>query len=368
MKQTVYIEKKIEEILPEIFTDRKISKLFVVCGASCKELESARQISRLSVEQVWFSDFTPNPNYESVVAGVELFNTSGCNGILAIGGGSSMDVAKCIKLYANMDPKINYLNQEPKENEIPFIAIPTTAGTGSEATRFAVVYYCGEKQSVVHESIIPEYVFLNADVLTGLPIYQKKATVMDAMCHAIESFWSVNSTQESKEYAKEAIGLINENLLAYLSGDKEAAGKMFLAANAAGKAINITQTTAGHAMCYKITSLYGLPHGHAAAICVEKIWPYMIQNTHMCLDARGTEYLNNIFVELAGSFGCKNAKDAADKFGEMLKRMELGAPVLEGEEQLENFVKSVNVTRLKNNPVQLTEDVIRKLYKEILRG
>lgn len=368
MKQTVFVEKKIEEILPEIFKKRDIHKPLVVCDGPCMVLEVAKKISGLPVDFIWFSDFTPNPDYESVVEGVKKFKENSCDAVLAIGGGSSMDVAKCIKLYATMDASVNYLKQEPVDNEIPLLAIPTTAGTGSETTRFAVIYYCGEKQSVAHVSIIPEYVFLNAEVLVGLPLYQKKATAMDAMCHAIESFWSVNSTEESKEYSKEAIALINENLFSYLNGDKEASGKMFLAANIAGKAINITQTTAGHAMCYKITSLYKLSHGHAAALCVEKLWPYMIQNVDKCLDTRGQEYLNEVFAELAKAFGCDNAKEAVDKFSDMLQRLELPAPEAKVDEQLEELVKSVNLTRLKNNPVLLDEVTLRDLYKEILRG
>lgn len=368
MKQTLFIEKKIEEILPQILEERNVGKVLVVCDGPCKGLMVAKQVLEFPIEQVWFSDFTPNPTYDSVVEGVKTFRDNGCDAVLAIGGGSSMDVAKCIKLYATMDSEVNYLQQEPVDNDIPLMAIPTTAGTGSEATRFAVIYYCGEKQSIVHSSIVPEYVFMNAEVLMGLPVYQKKATAMDAMCHAIESFWSVNSTDESKEYSKEAINLVNENLFAYLAGDKEAAAKMFLAANIAGKAINITQTTAGHAMCYKITSLYRLPHGHAAAICVEKLWPYMIQHVDKCLDERGIEYLNNVFAELAAIFGCEYAEEAVDKFAGMLKEMDLQAPTLENEEQLETMVKSVNLTRLKNNPVLLSEDTLKNLYKEILKG
>ncbi len=368
MEQTVFVEKNIAEVLPHISKEKNIGKLFVVCGTSCKELDVAKQVSELQMKQVWFSNFAPNPDYESVVEGVKLFKAEGCDAVLAIGGGSAMDVAKCIKLYATMDGTVNYLQQEPVGNEIPLLAIPTTAGTGSEATRFAVIYYCGEKQSVVHESIIPQSVFFYADVLADLPSYQKKATAMDAMCHAIESFWSVNSTAESKEYAKEAIRLINENLVPYLSGDKDAADKMFEASNVAGKAINITQTTAGHAMCYKITTLYKLSHGHAAAICVDKLWPFMIRHVDKCLDSRGQEYLSGVFVELASTFGCERAEEAVSKFGKMLEELELSSPAIGGAEQLEIMVKSVNLTRLKNNPVLLDEAALRDLYREILKG
>ncbi len=343
-----------------------------MCGGPCMELDIVKEVAELPLKIIWFEDFKPNPDYESVVKGVKVFKENVCDAILAIGGGSAMDVAKCIKLYATMDDNENYLKQEPKDNNITLLAVPTTAGTGSEATRFAVIYYLGEKQSVAHTSLIPEYVFMYPDILKGLPEYQKKATAMDALCHAIEAFWSVNSTEESKGYSKEAISLIMENLFKYLNGDMEAAGKMLVAANVAGKAINITQTTAGHAMCYKLTSLYGIAHGHAAALCVVRLWPYMLKHMENCLDARGKKYLERTFGELAEIFGCSLAAEAAEKFYRMLEKMEL--LVLKEnasgflEEHLEKLVPSVNLTRLKNNPVRLDEEALKELYTEILRG
>ena len=146
---------------------------------------------------VVFDDFTSNPLYEQVCKGVELFNAHHCDAIIAVGGGSTIDVAKCIKLYCKMDPTMNYLQQEYRDSGVPLIAIPTTAGTGSESTRYAVIYYEGKKQSVTHESIIPTYAILEPRLLKTLPLYQKKCTMLDAMCQCIESLWSVNSTDES---------------------------------------------------------------------------------------------------------------------------------------------------------------------------
>ena len=96
------------------------------------------------------------------------------------------------------------------------MAMPTTAGTGSEATKYAVIYYNGEKQSINDESIIPSTVLFDSSILDSLPSYQKKATVLDAFSHSIESMWSINSTKESKEYSKEALTLIIENLYVVL--------------------------------------------------------------------------------------------------------------------------------------------------------
>jgi alcohol dehydrogenase class IV len=115
-------------------------RLFLVCRGSFDRLEIAEYIK--SLDPVRFSDFTPNPKMEEAMKGVEMFRTSGCDTILAVGGGSPIDVAKCIKHYSGAD--------------VPIIAIPTTAGTGSEATHFAVVYKDKVKYSLEHDELLPD--------------------------------------------------------------------------------------------------------------------------------------------------------------------------------------------------------------------
>jgi len=343
--------------------------VFLVCGESLsflrlnayfKELEN-----RLGVKLIKFSDFQPNPLYESVVKGVELFNREQCDAIFAVGGGSAMDVAKCIKLYANMDHDRNYLEQDIVPNDIALLAVPTTAGTGSEATRYAVIYYNGEKQSVADYSCIPSTVLMDSTVLKTLPEYQKKATMLDALCHAIESYWSVNSTEESKTYSREAIQLIMANKDKYLNNDEDGNANMLIAANIAGKAINITQTTAGHAMSYKITSLFGVAHGHAVAICLSKLWMHMLNNMDNCLDVRGKEYLKTVFQSIADAMGCENEYEAVAFFDDFVSGLGLNNPKAT-QEEFEVLCKSVNPVRLKNNPIKLEAEDIRKLYEQIV--
>lgn len=350
------------------FKERNIHKVFLVCDGAFRFLKIAEYVEHLrqsGTEFVFFREFTPNPRYEEVIAGVDLFRKENCDIILAIGGGSAMDVAKCIKLYATMDENRNYLEQPILTNEITFWAMPTTAGTGSEATRYAVIYYNGEKQSVTHESCIPSVVFLDPSVLQTLPEYQKKATMLDALCHAIESFWSVNSTEESRDYSAQAVHLVMSNYRAYLTNRGLGCRNMLLAANMAGKAINITQTTAGHAMCYKLTSLYGIAHGHAAALCVAVLWPYMLQHIEACIDPRGEAHLKRMFAEIASAMQEETSEDAMRRFLQMLNELEMEIPKMQVSD-FDVLKRSVNPVRLKNNPVRLTEEVIDALYHEII--
>ena len=347
-----------------------VKKILLVCDDSIGFLKLDKYFdtleNRLGIKVIRFNDFKPNPLYESAVKGVEVLKENGCELITAVGGGSAIDTAKCIKLYSNMDPDKNYLEQKIVPNEIKLLAVPTTAGTGSEATKYAVLYYNGEKQSITHESCIPEAVLFDVSTLKTLPAYQKKATMMDAFCHGIESFWSVNSNDESKEYSKKAVSLIMDNMEGYLLNDDNACENMLKAANLAGKAINITQTTAGHAMCYKLTSLYNIAHGHAALLCDIKLFPYMQKALDDCIDPRGKEHIEKILAEISKAVGCDSIEAAFDKLASLSHKLELYPPENVSEEDIEILKNSVNPVRLKNHPVSLTVETIEKLYREIL--
>lgn len=368
--QSIVIKENDYTALEDFFASTQHKRILLVCGRSIEKLQIGEYIKeielKLGLEFIRFSDFEPNPKYESVVKGVRIFQEQACDAILAVGGGSAMDVAKCIKLFCELPLDANYLQEKIVANDVDFYAVPTTAGTGSEATRFAVIYYEGEKQSVTDDSSIPSMVVFDASTLDSIPDYQRKVTMLDAMCHAIESFWSVNSTEESRTYSATAIRKILDHMDAYLANERIGNVGMLEAANIAGKAINISLTTAGHAMCYKLTSLYGLAHGHAASLCVSKIWRYMLGHVELCTDPRGKEYLEEILSEIAKAFGCETALEAVDQFDHLLKRLELSVPHASDEEYL-LLKDSVNTDRLKNMPIALDSDAIDVLYHEILR-
>lgn len=362
--------------LPGILKEVSCKKLFLVIDSSYPFLNIKDEIEALPiVEKVKFSDFTPNPLYEQVCKGIDLLKSSQCDTILAVGGGSAIDVAKCIKLAvlakegndAIIPPVVN-TRVECDGSKIPFIAIPTTAGTGSESTHNAVMYYEGAKQTVTNDGILPDYAILEPSVLKTLPLYQKKCTMMDALCQGIESWWSVNSTEESYEYSRRCIELIMANWRKYIfENDDEAAANIMLGANYGGQAINITATTAAHAMSYKITSLYGFPHGHAVAVCLPEIWEYMLDHMDKCIDSRGQEYLKRIFDQIAHTMRCNDASDAIKLLGVMMKEMELGAPFSKCKAiDLQLLTSSVNSVRLNNNPIKLLEADIKMLYDVII--
>lgn len=368
MSQTIISGNGSIKELKHILTSINTKRFMLVSGGSFLSLPIKGYIDELTVPFVSFNGFTSNPRYEDVVRGVDLFRKENCDAIVAVGGGSAIDVAKCIKLYCGMDPAQNYLKQEYKDSAIPLVAVPTTGGTGSESTRYAVIYYEEEKQSVTHDSIIPDYVFIEPCVLKTLSIYQKKCTMLDALCQGIESWWSLNSTNESKEYSKTAVESILANYKAYIFGnDDVAAEQIMLASNYAGRAINITQTTAAHAMSYKITSMYKLPHGHAVAVCLPHVWRDMLDNLDRCIEPRGKEYLMRIFKDIALALGSGSIEEAITLFENILLELEITKPTTENINDLDTLTASVNPVRLNNNPVRFDKNSLYNLYTSIIR-
>ncbi len=306
-----------------------------------------------------FSGFSPNPLYEQVVEGVKVFNENGCDMVVAVGGGSAIDVAKCIKLYCRMDPTVNYLRQTTCDTGIPLIAIPTTAGTGSESTRHAVIYFNGVKQSISHLSIRPDVAVLEPSLLDTLPDYQRKCAMLDALCQAVESWWSMKATDESIEYSCQAVDFIRNNWREYIFEKTQASAESILeAADYSGRAIDITTTTAPHAMSYKLSSLYSIPHGHAVALCMLPVWRYMREYVENHKDD-GTSRLKKIFDEITIN---------EDWFEKLMMELEMAHPVSESREaDIELLVGSVNPERLVNNPVPLERDTIKEIYRSIVK-
>ena len=350
-----------QENLPGILREIGARRLLLVCGGSFDRLPVGAFVPR-EAAVARFSSFTPNPRYEDVCRGVELFRREGCDAILAVGGGSAIDAAKCIKLFCKMPDGRNYLEQERSDTGVPLIALPTTAGTGSESTCHAVVYCDGRKQSVSHPSIVPDYAVLEPSVLQGLPLYQKKCTMLDALCQSIESWGSIRSTEESRGYARAAVEGVVSNWRAYLcENDPGAAARVMEAANASGRAINITATTAPHAMSYKLTSLYGLPHGHAVALCMPEVWEHLSAHTGQCADPRGEGHLKKMLSQIGAAL-------SAEEFRELLAALEIERPAAgDRAAEIDALIASVNPERLANHPVALSPAALRAMYERIVR-
>lgn len=358
--------------LDNYLSEHAVKKIFLVHGNSMLKLDVwkyfANLQNRCGIEVASFKDFSPNPKYESVLRGIKKFRADRCDLIIAVGGGSPIDVAKCIKLYAHAEPLTEQSIPEKAPAKIPLLVMPTTAGSGSEATRYAVIYLNGEKQSVTSNDCLPNAILFDPSTLSTLPPYTKKSALLDAISHAIESYWSVNSSAESIACSKRALEIIFENADDYLLNEPKSFKKIMSATNLAGRAINITQTTAGHAMCYKLSTKYGIAHGHAAALCNAALFPYMINHVADCVDPRGQNYLEKIFMSIASAMNCQTLEQATSILPDLLSKWNLNFSAKVTDKELGELSASVHIPRLKNNPVALREKNLHELYEKILSG
>lgn len=333
------------------------------CGAKAamEELLSGHQY-------VHFSDFNPNPQLDEIERGIDIYNENACDMVIAVGGGSVIDVGKSVNVLAEQSnfPELCVKDSgliEVKGN--PLVAIPTTAGSGSEATHFAVVYI-GEgkdktKYSLAHEFVLPDYAIIDPNFTNSLLGHIAASTGMDALGQAIESYWSVNSTDESRAYANRAISLAITNIGATVNiPEYTSRGAMAEAANLAGKAINISKTTAPHAMSYKFTSLCGIPHGHAVGLTLGSVLVHNAGVTEAdCNDSRGVEYVRKTIGEIVSMLGCDSPEEVKDRLTSLMEYIGLDPRLSKNgvtRDDVESVVAGINPERLKNNPRVLTSE------------
>lgn len=355
-------------ILKDLSELKKVScfkKPFLCCGGSFKGTKAFEYLNSNFDLTVW-DRIRPNPRFEDMVAAAELFRQSGCDFLIGAGGGSPLDSAKMIKLLVTNDAAAA-LDVPMKDNDIEFLAIPTTSGTGSEATRYSIFYvHENEKHSISHSGFLPDYVLLDESFLKTVPLYQRRCTCMDALCHAIESYWNVKSNDESKKYAAKAIELFVKNKDGYIANCDDANRGMLMASYYAGRAINITSTTAAHAMCYNITINCHTAHGHSVAVNLAEIWDYMNENNTLVNDSRGREYVLHTLDEAGIMLGGKSSADGAEIFRNLVEEFELYSPRAD-KEVLSSFAESVNPDRLLNNPTTLSSDDVAEIYNRVVK-
>lgn len=317
-------------------------------------------------------DLKPEPDYHQAQAAVDAFAKSGAKLIVAIGGGSVMDIAKLASIAATDAYTVRDLLDHPQLGQklVPAVMIPSTAGTGAEATPNAIVAVPEKalKVGIVNEAMIADLVLLDSDMTAALPPRIAAATGVDALCHAIECYTSNKATPMSDLFAMEALRLIFTHLeKACTDADaSEAKSAMLLAAFYGGVAITASGTTAVHALSYPLGGRYHIPHGVANAIM---LMPVMRFNAPACPAAFAR------VLDAVAPAAAQNEHDKAQKLLELMQSMltRLGIPTSlsaynVGEQDLDALVEAgMAVTRLLvNNPRPLTAEDARRLYREVL--
>ena len=310
--------------LARVFTKEKMKRTLVVTDAGIVRNGLVSPLERVLAENgvdcVIYDGTQPNPTVLNVEDALALYRARGCDSLIAIGGGSAMDCAKAVgarvahprKSLRQMKGILRVLRRLPT-----LIAIPTTAGTGSEVTLAAVITDSErhDKYALMSFPLIPHYAVLDASLTVSLPPHLTAATGMDALTHAVEAYIGRSTTRETRRMALEATELVFANIgAAYRNGgDLEAREGMLHAAYKAGAAFSQSYVGYIHAMAHALGGQYGTPHGLANAV----IMPWV-------LEAYG-ESVHRKLHELGVAAGVCTAADShkagAEKFIRAIREM-----------------------------------------------
>jgi len=364
--------------IPSILEYHRATCIFLVTGKRSFYSSGARDDINPCLNGktiINFSDFSVNPKIDDVTKGVSIFKQAKCDVVVAVGGGSVIDMAKLVNATAHSNYEPWDLVTGKRKIELkgqPLIAIPTTVGSGSEATHFAVVYVDNTKYSLAHKYILPDYSIIDPSLTYSLPPRLVAVSAFDALSQAVESYWAVTATEKSQGYASQAIRMILQTLESAVNSPSiEAMNTLALAGHLAGKAINITKTTAPHAISYPLTTYFNIPHGHAVALLLGK---FFVINSELegvkRSNSRGKNYLQKVMHELYDLFNCVSPHGCSNKWYQLMAAVGLennfkSLGIID-QSDIDCIINNVNVERLENHPVIIEERTLKQLFQSIL--
>ncbi len=376
MPHAVYSGEDALGRIPEIFAANGVKRLVVftdpgIEGAGLLELPMAK-VRETGVETVVLDDLPAEPTYMEAQKLVDQCKECGADFIMAVGGGSVMDTAKLASILMTNEYGVKELLDQPGRARkcMKTLMIPTTAGTGSEATPNAIVAV-PERQlkiGIVNPEMIADYVILDAVMIKKLPRKIAAATGVDALAHAIECFTSNKANPFSDLFALQALDMILNNIERACDDPEamDAKNTMLLASFYAGVAITASGTTAVHALSYPLGGKYHIAHGVSNAILLA---PVMRFNEPACRPLLAKAYDRCLKGDAAG----EEEKSAAviARLESIVKHLDIPTSLSEfgvPKEDLEALVASgMEVTRLLvNNMRQVTPEDARKIYQVIL--
>lgn len=306
-----------------------------------------------------FSDFSPNPTLFEVMKATEIIKEEKADFVVAMGGGSSMDLAKlaCSMAHAEGNIREYYYKQKVFENKkTALIAMPTTAGTGSEVTSVSV---CndeenGAKAPLNHNNFYADIAIIDPLLTLSAPQKITADTGIDALSHALEAFWSINHQPISDVFAFESCKLIFSNLeKAYINGqDISARENMALAALYAGLAFSQTKTAGCHACSYPLSVNYKLSHGEACGFTLDS---FIIINKDRRLDS------------FSRNLGFKDAQSMAEEVKRLKQVMDMKATLIQcGITDTEKLALECEIHPLmQNNPVRLDKLALKAMFENL---
>ena len=373
--------------LPEIAKKSGGSHAFLMSGPHLAKMglveKAANSLKSAGIAVDTFTDIEGNPSVETVDKATAAFKEAGADFIVAFGGGSPMDVAKAVGVTAKYGGSITEYEGAHKVPGpiIPLIAIPTTAGTGSEVTAFSVItdHSRDYKLTVFSYEILPAYAILDAELLTTAPASVAAACGIDAFIHAEEAYISTAASPFSDAMAEKAMSLIGKNIRRFVAnrGDIEAAESMLVGSLFAGITFSFARLGNVHAMSHPVSAFFDVPHGVANAVLLPVIAEYnaladhgrylTIYNDISPVPAYEDEFEPMMLVdairELCGEIGI------SANLTEAINNASKTGPV--SAEEIENKIEAMAVDAMKSgniavNPRSSRQCDIEMLYRKAL--
>lgn len=289
---TYFGEYARKEIITEI-KKRKYNKALLVTDAMLVQCGVAEKIENVlkdgGISYEIDDEVKPNPTIDNVHTGLDKLKASGADFIIAVGGGSVIDTAKAVAVIANNPDNYDVVSLEgvdkSKNPPMPIIAVPTTAGTGSETTMDYVITNTEQKRKMacMDSMVVPVVAILDTDIMASLPLKMTAATAMDALTHAVESYLSKGAFDFSEMLSLKAVSLISANFLKVIKNlnDLEARKALAMAQYMAGMSFTNVGLGIVHSMAHPLSAFYDVPHGVANAL----ILPYVLKfNSVACED------------------------------------------------------------------------------------
>lgn len=302
-----------------------------------------------------FDDVEPNPHADTVRKAVAFAQSNGATAVVTIGGGSPMDVAKVVALLlTNEGDLADYQWNGKAVDKAPatLIAIPTTAGTGSEVTRTAVIIDRNTKKGLGNDALFPKAALVDAELMVSLPAQLTAVTGMDALTHAIEAYIGLGSNPATDAWALQAIELLAEYLpKAYANGaNLEAREKVALASSLAGAAMDQAGLGFVHAMSGPLSSYYDVPHGLSNAVLL----PFGLRFNAIAVPEKMADIAGLLGVDTSRMSLREAAAAAVEAVEQLCWDLEIPADLasyLRAEEDIEKFAtEAMNMFLMRNNP------------------
>jgi len=354
--------KEIREVVDELHGRR----VFLVTGKQFAKKHGMLEkltdfLKGLTLEL--YGEIEENPSIETVDKGAALCKEAGSDLVIGLGGGSALDAGKAIAMLQKNPGSIReYLDQERvcQTKGLPYIAIPTTSGTGSEVTPFTVVTHKAKraKPAIAPPEIFPDVALVDPELTMSMPFEIAVSTGLDALCQAVEGFWSTQANPVTRALAFQAIKLAMENLeQACLTKDKESVNNMALASHLTGIEMSNIGNTAIHPLSYPITLDYNVPHGFACAIFL----PAVIRFNAQAIEDRFRDLLLVLNLSGVGAFA-----DRVDSFLERLKAPKRLSQLGVKAEDIPGIAKRGMGRSTAWNPKPMAEEDIIQICKAIL--